>query len=92
MLSARLLTLNLPIPLLHQLFLQNEWTFHQDELTRIEAELAQFLKASAGDTSREKMYLVYDVRPMRLLRVCVFVMLVCFCTSALATKRVCGRR
>ena len=55
------------MPLLHQRFLQNEWIFHQDELRRIEEELAQISNASAGDVSREKMYLVYDVRPMRLL-------------------------
>jgi hypothetical protein len=93
----------LTIPLPHQRFLQNEWIFHQDELifhqdqlTRIEEELAQISNASAGDASREKMYLVYDVRPMRLLcarsfvtPVLLFVTPVLLCVCACNWRRLC---
>ena len=77
-------------------FLQNEWIFYQDELTRIEEELAQISNASAGDASREKMYLVYDVRPMRLLcarsfvtPVLLFVTPVLLCVCACNWRRLC---
>ena len=91
-----MLTLLLTIPLPHQRFLQNERIFLQDELTRIDEELAQISNASAGDVSREKMYLVYDVRPMRLLcarsfvtPVLLFVTHVLLCVCACNWRRLC---
>ena len=69
-LCPHLLTLHLPIQLPYQQFLQNERNFLQEELSRVEVELAQLTNAGTGNTSSEKTYLVYDVRPMRLVIAC----------------------
>ena len=51
-LCPHLLTLHLPIQLPYQRFLQNERNFLQEELSRVEVELAQLTNADTGNTSR----------------------------------------
>jgi hypothetical protein len=48
-----------------QQFLPKERRFLQEELYRVEDALTRLSNTGAADASREKTYLVYDVRPMR---------------------------